>query len=67
MAIFILNKILLVLFSMCLLNCLKHIWNMTIRLREELPSKYQVTKSERFLLGFSVSYIITTIFTGIIL
>jgi len=40
---------------------------MTIRLREELPSKYQVTKSERFLLGFSVSYIITTIFTGIIL
>jgi len=67
MGIFILNKILLVLFLMCLLNCLKHIWNMTIRLREELPSKYQVTKSERFLLGFSISYIITTVFTGIIL
>ena len=67
MGIFILNKILIVLFLMCLLNCLKHIWNMTIRLREELPSKYQVTKSERFLLGFSISYIITTVFTGIIL
>jgi len=67
MIIFILNKILLVLFLMCSLNCLKHIWNMIIRLREELPSKYQVTKSERFLLGLSISYIITTIFTGIIL
>ena len=67
MTIFILNKILLVIFLMCLLNCSKHIWSMIMRLREELPSKYQVTTSERFLLGLSISYIITTIFTGIIL
>lgn len=52
---------------MCLFNCLKHIWGMIMRLREELPSKYQLTVSERFLLGLSISYIITTLFTGIIL
>jgi len=67
MTIFILNKIFLVIFLMCSLNCLNHIWDMIVRLREELPSKYQITKGERFLLGFSISYIITTIFTGIIL
>lgn len=67
MTIFILNKIFLVIFLMCSLNCMNHIWNMIVRLREELPSKYQVTKGERFLLGLSISYIITTIFTGITL
>jgi hypothetical protein len=67
MAIFILNKIFLVIFLMCSLNCLSHLWNMIMRLKEELPNKYQVTKGERFLLGLSISYIITTMFTGIIL
>lgn len=67
MTIFILNKIFLVIFLMCSFNCLNHIWNMIVRLREELPNKYQVTKREKFLLGFSISYIITTIFTGIII
>lgn len=52
---------------MCSFNCLNHLWSMIVRLREELPSKYQITKSEKFLLGISISYLITTIFTGIIL
>jgi len=52
---------------MCVLNCLNHIFNMIRRLREEVPSKYVLNTTEKFLLGISISYIITTVFTGIIL
>lgn len=62
---FLLNKVLLVTFIMCMLNCLTHLWNVINNLREEVPKKYEITNRERFLLGISISYIITTIFTGI--
>jgi len=32
---------------------------------EDVPSKYEISGRERFLLGLSISYIITSIFTGI--
>jgi len=64
---FLLNKVLLVTFIMCIFNCLKHIWNVINGLREETPSKYIITPNERLILGVSIAYIITTIFTGIIL
>jgi hypothetical protein len=63
---FILNKVLLVMFIMSTFNCLNHLWNITNALRKEVPDKYQTTKGERFLLGLSLSYIITSLITGII-
>lgn len=65
MSEFLLNKILLTILILCVLNCLKHIWNLVNGLREEIPNKYEISIKERFLLGLSISYIITTIFTGI--
>jgi hypothetical protein len=65
MAEFILNKVLLVIFIMSVFNCLKHVWNVIDNLREPIPSKYQVTPKERFLLGLSLAYIISSFFTGI--
>jgi hypothetical protein len=65
MTVFILNKVLMVIFLLCVLNSLKHIWNVISGLREEIPSKYQISTMERFLLGLSISYIITIIFTGL--
>lgn len=62
---FLLNKVLLITFIMCTLNCIKHIWNLLSGLMEEIPNKYEISVRERFLLGISVSYIITIIFTGI--
>ena len=62
---FLLNKVLLITFIMCVLNCLKHIWNLVNGLREEIPNEYEISNRERFLLGLSIAYIITTIFTGI--
>lgn len=62
---FFLNKVLVIIFVLALLNCGKHIWNIINRLREEAPSKYIISTEERFLLGLSVAYIITGLFTGI--
>lgn len=62
---FILNKVLLIIFVLSLLNCGKHLWNIINGLREEVPSKYQISTTERFLLGLSVAYIISVLITGI--
>jgi hypothetical protein len=62
---FILNKVLLVIFILSVLNCLKHVWNIINGLREEVPNKYKISTSERFLLGLSLAYIISVIFTGL--
>jgi hypothetical protein len=61
----LINKVLLITFILCLLNGLKHIWNVINNLREDVPSKYTISTKERFLLGLSLAYIITTFFTGI--
>jgi hypothetical protein len=67
MVIFLLNKILLITFMMCVFNCLKHVWEVINNLRKEVPNKYHISPKERFLLGVSLSYIITSILTGIVL
>ena len=64
MGVFLINKVLLVIFVMSVLNCLKHVWNIIKGLREEVPTKYVISYWDRFLLGLSISYIITTVFTG---
>jgi hypothetical protein len=62
---FLLNKVLLITFILSVLNCIKHVWGLVNRLREDVPSKYEISTGERFLLGLSISYIITSIFTGL--
>lgn len=49
---------------MSVLNCLKHSWDIINSLREEVPNKYEISKWDRFLLGLSISFIITTVLTG---
>jgi hypothetical protein len=62
---FLLNKVLLITFILSVFNCLKHVWGLVMGLIEDVPSKYEISGRERFLLGLSISYIITSIFTGI--
>jgi hypothetical protein len=62
---FFLNKVLLVIFMMSVLNVAKHLWNIINGLRAEVPTKYEISSWDRFLLGLSVSYIITSLLTGI--
>ena len=65
MALF-LNKILFLFFFLACFNVIKHGWKVFIKLREEdLPNKYELPKNELILLGISVAYLLTTIFTGI--
>jgi hypothetical protein len=62
---FFLNKVLLVIFIMGVFNVLKHSWNIINGLRSEVPTKYEISTWDRFLLGLSISYIITALLTGI--
>ena len=65
MGVFLLNKVLTLLLILSVLNVGKHLFNIINGLRDEVPSKYVISERERFLLGVSLSYIITVIFTGI--
>jgi hypothetical protein len=60
----LINKFLLITFFMCVLNFLKHTWGLLRGFMEEIPDKYEITSRDRFILGFSISYILTIIFTG---
>lgn len=62
----LLNKILILILFMSILNLVKHVWNIFMVLRnEDVPNKYELSKRELIFLGLSVAYILTTIFTGI--
>jgi len=62
----LLDKILVLIFFMSILNLVRHIWNIFMVLRnEDVPNKYELSKRELIFLGISVAYILTTIFTGI--
>jgi hypothetical protein len=63
-----LNKLLIVLFFMSCLNTIRHAYYFIqawVKTSEELPTKYILSKQSLFLLGVSIAYILTTIFTGI--
>ena len=62
----LLNKILILIFFMSILNLVKHVWNIFMILRnEDVPNKYELSKRELIFLGISVAYILKTIFTWI--
>lgn len=62
----LLNKVLFILFFLSILNVLRHGWKISMMLRnEDVPNKYELTKSELIFLGISIAYLISAIFTGI--
>jgi hypothetical protein len=63
----VLNKIFYLILIMSGLNVGTHLFEVIKRLRQETPEKYVLSKRSRFILGLSISYIITTILTGITL
>jgi len=64
----ILNKILIMLFFMACLNTIRHTYYFIqafFQSSEEEPRKYRLQTTSLVLLGVSVAYILTVIFTGI--
>ena len=63
-----LNKLLMLFFFISLLNTVRHAYYFIqtwFTSTEETPVKYKLTSTSLFLLGVSISYILTVIFTGI--
>jgi len=68
MLLTIINKVLVVLFFLACLTALRHgyyIIQASLTSTEENPRKYVLSKKTLLLLGLSVAYILSTIFTGI--
>jgi len=62
---FIFEKILFFLLFLSILNVGKHGFNFILELRKEEPEEVKLTKRDLIFLGFSISYILTIIFTGL--
>ena len=64
----ILNKLLFLMFIMSCLNTFRHGYYFIqafFKSTEEVPTKYRLNIVSLYLLGISISYIITVLFTGI--
>jgi len=64
----IINKILMVLFFMSLLNSARHAYYFLqtwFTSTQEQPLKYRVSAKSLMLLGISLAYLLASIFTGI--
>ncbi len=64
----LLNKVLMVLFFISLLNTIRHTYyfiQAIVTSTEEQPIKYVISKNSLILLGLSISYVLSVIFTGI--
>jgi hypothetical protein len=62
----LINKLLFIVFFMSVLNILRHSTEIVRRLMfEDTPEKYIISNKERIILGLSIAYFLTTIFTGI--
>ena len=62
------NKVLFIIFILSCLNTLRHGYYFVqafFKSNEEVPTKYKLSDKSLLLLGISISYIITVIFTGI--
>lgn len=68
MLVDILNKILMLLFFGACLNSTRHAYyfiQTLVTSKDDDQSKYRLTNKSLFLLGISMAYILTVIFTGI--
>lgn len=64
----LLNKLFIVLFFVSLLNTARHAYyfiQAIVTSTEEQPIKYVISKTSLTLLGLSIAYILSSIFTGI--
>jgi hypothetical protein len=64
----LLNKLFIVLFFVSLLNTVRHTYyfiQAIVTSTEEQPIKYVIPKTSLILLGLSIAYILSSIFTGI--
>jgi hypothetical protein len=64
----LLNKLFIVLFFVSLLNTVRHTYyfiQAIVTSTEEQPIKYVISKTSLTLLGLSIAYILSSIFTGI--
>jgi len=60
------SKLYYILLIMSILNCCRHILKiLKIMREEEVPNTYELENPQLFVLGLSISYIITTIIVGI--
>lgn len=62
------NKILLFLLFLSIVTVLRHLYYLIssfIRTTEENPVRYTLTRMQLFLLGTSIAFILTCIFSGI--
>lgn len=68
MLIDVVNKILIMVFFMSLLNTFRHIYYFIQALftsTPEVPVKYKISNKSLFLLGTSMAYLLMTLFTGV--
>jgi len=68
MVIDILNKILYISFFISCLTIIRHSYYFIqafLSSTEEIPVKYRLTNTSLILLGISIAYLLTVIFTGI--
>jgi len=68
MLIEILNKISYILFFLSILNVVRTVFFLIgsfIKSDDEVPQKFRLTSMQLFLLGLSIAYIATSLFTGI--
>ena len=68
MLLVVVNKILMVLFFMSFFNAFRHTYYFIqawFTSTEEQPVKYKISSKSLLLLGASIAYLFTVIFTGI--
>lgn len=64
----VINRILLVVFLLSCLTTIRHSYFLLqaiIKSEPEEPIKYKLSKTSLLLLGLSLSYVLSTLFTGI--
>lgn len=67
LVISLLNMVLLIIFILCVLNTIRHLYNFTSNLLSVSPEKFELSQKQLFWLGVSISTIITQLIRGITL
>ena len=70
MLIDIINKVLILILFMSILNVLRHSYYFLqawVKSITENPEKYKLSNKSLWILSLSISYILTTIFNGVLL
>lgn len=63
----IVNKILIIIYVLAILNCVRHVYNIVLIMINDAKGKYILSNSALLIVGISIAYIITGILTGIVI